>query len=103
MDASDAPCSAVILPAKWKSTAGKETRLCKPLLLVLFVAEQTLQFCACIVILGGWQRGWLVIVQGLVLCFVVHFSVIHPAINQGLFLGFDSIADVNETTSFSPL
>jgi hypothetical protein len=53
MDASDTPCSAVILPAKWNSTSGKETRLYKPLLLVLFVAEQTLQFCACIVILGG--------------------------------------------------
>ena len=69
----------------------------------LFVAEQTFQFCACIVILGGWQRGCLVIVQVLILCFVIHFSVIRPAINQGLFLGFDTVADVNETTSFSPL
>jgi hypothetical protein len=103
MDASDTPCSAVILPAKWNGTAVKDTWLCKPLLLVLVVAEQTLQFCACIVILGGWQRGWLVIVQRLILCFVVHFSVIRPAINQGLFLGFDTVSDVNETTSFSPL
>jgi hypothetical protein len=103
MGASGTPCSAVILPVKWDSTSGKETRLCRLLLLVLLVPERTLHFCACIVILGGWQRGWLVIVLGLVLCFVVHFSVIHPAINQGLFLGFDTVADVNETTSFSPL
>jgi len=105
MDAADTPCSAAILPAKWNSTSGKETRLCKPLLLFLFVAERTLQFCACIVIIGGWHRGWFVILRGLILCFVVHFSVIRPAINQGFFflLEFDTVADVNETTFFSPL